>query len=182
MTGKKTKMGATLEAWCSKCKTDATHAVETVKKDGTAGQVRCQTCSSVHAYKAPQGAAGDPKKKTSAPATKRRKKGDTAVGESEAGRARPYSMDGEFSVSDIVDHPKFALGRVTATRPGGKMEVAFESGTKLLVCKDMGSLALRRGRGARVVVPVPVEVEVEEAETTDEDAETPDVVEVREEE
>ena len=45
----------------------------------------------------------------------------------------PYSPKRTFAVDEVVDHPIFGRGFVSALRDGGKMEVTFRSDVKLLV-------------------------------------------------
>jgi hypothetical protein len=47
--------------------------------------------------------------------------------------ARPYSPKATFAVDDVVDHPLFGRGFVSAVRDGGKIEITFRSDVKLLV-------------------------------------------------
>lgn len=169
MTAKKLTVGAHLEAWCTKCKEDRDHVVETVKSDGAANKVRCGFCDGSHLYRAPKGAAAPAKAAKAAGAKgeskpKSGKSKDGQVTEAEQAKAKPYAMDREFAVGDVISHAKFGFGRVTALKAGGKMEVSFGGGARLLVCKDIGSLLLKRSRGAiRVVQEVALVEEEEEA-------------------
>ena len=47
--------------------------------------------------------------------------------------AQPYSPKRTYTVNDVVDHPTFGRGFVSAVRDGGKIEVTFRSDVKLLV-------------------------------------------------
>jgi hypothetical protein len=49
-----------------------------------------------------------------------------------AGPARPYSPKEVYAAGEWVEHPKFGQGQMAQAR-GGKVEVRFESGTRLLV-------------------------------------------------
>jgi hypothetical protein len=176
MTAKKLTVGAAVEAWCTKCKEDRAHAVETLKADGTAAKVRCNFCSGSHLYRPPKTGAeakAKPEKKSESKAggTKRRTK-EPALTDSETSRAKPYQMDKEYAAGDVIDHRKFGFGRVIALKPGGKMEVHFDGGSKTLVCKDTGSLLLRRSSRAvaRIMPEVAEEVEPDEAEAVPEAA------------
>ena len=55
--------------------------------------------------------------------------------EEDLSKAKPYALDGYFEVGDIIQHKKFGPGSVLEVKPGGKMEVGFEEGGKLLVCR-----------------------------------------------
>ena len=125
----KRDVGVEVEAYCTKCKMDRLHVISTLKSDGNINKVMCRTCDGTHLFRLPK---GDGKKK--APA-KRRKKGAVAVSGADLKKAKPYSMDGAFKVGDIIQHATFGPGSVIEVRSSGKMEVGFESGGKLLVCR-----------------------------------------------
>lgn len=139
MATKKYKVGAEVEALCTKCKMDRLHAIETLKSDGNINRVICKTCQGSHLFRRPKG-AGAKKTKT----TRRRKKGAVVVGDAELAKAKPYKMDGNFAVGDVIQHKKFGPGSVVDVRSGGKMEVGFEDGSKLLVC-GKGKSAAKKG-------------------------------------
>lgn len=144
MAAKKYKVGLEIDAWCTKCKVDRLHVIETLKSDGNINRVLCRTCEGIHLFRRPKGEGGTGAKAPS----RRRKKPEHTVTEAEQGNAKPYSITGEYAVGDVIEHPKFAFGKVTVLRPGGKMEVMFEEAPKVLLCKDQGSLLLKRGRAA----------------------------------
>lgn len=50
-----------------------------------------------------------------------------------SGARRPYSATGPLAVGDLVEHPKFGVGVVTATEPR-RAVVRFADGTRKLVC------------------------------------------------
>ncbi len=143
MAAKKYKVGLEIEAWCTKCKLDRLHVIETLKSDGNINRVLCRTCEGIHLFRRPKGEGGKGPK-----TTRRKKKPEHTVTEAEQGSAKPYAIGGEFVVGDVMNHSKFGFGKVAVLRPGGKIEVAFEETMKVLLCKDMGSLLLKRGRAA----------------------------------
>lgn len=138
MTRKKYEVGAEIEAYCTKCKIDRLHAIETLKSDGNINRVICRTCDGSHLFRRPKG-DGSKKPRSSSSGSRRRRKGAVTVTEAELANAKPYSMNGAFEVGDIIQHKKFGPGSVLEIRPGGKMEVGFETGGKLLVCNDPAS-------------------------------------------
>ena len=127
MGTKKYEVGAEIEAWCTKCKVDRLHVIETLKSDGNINRVLCRTCEGSHLFRRPKNAAKP------APA-KRRKKGEVVLTEAELSKAKPYSLAGNFDVGDIIKHKTFGPGKVLAVKTREKIEVGFETGPKLLVC------------------------------------------------
>ncbi len=126
--GVKYSVGAEIEAWCTKCKLDRLHAIETLKSDGNINRVLCRTCEGSHLFRRPKGDGTKP-----APA-KRRKKGEVVLAPEELVNAKQYRMDGVFEAGDVIQHKKFGPGKVLGVRSGGRMDVGFETGPKLLVC------------------------------------------------
>ena len=128
----KYEVGKEIEAYCTKCKVDRLHVIETLKSDGNINRVVCRTCEGNHQFRLPKSAKA---RKASSTRT-RRARGAIVVTEEEKGEAKAYSMTGVFEVGDIIDHKKFGLGKVVTVKPGGKIEVGFEDGGKLLVCGE----------------------------------------------
>jgi len=126
-------VGAEIEAYCTKCQLDRTHAIETLKSDGNINRVICRTCMGIHRFRRPQ--AEGAKKTRAKGATKRRKKGAVTVTPEELTKASPYKLDGVFKVGDIIQHKKFGPGKILEVRSGGRIEVGFEEGSKTLVCR-----------------------------------------------
>ena len=128
MATNKYKVGAEIEAYCTSCKLDRLHAIEALKSDGNINRVICRTCQGQHLFRRPKSAASQKG------AVKRRRAGAVAVTHAELKKAKPYAMDGVFKAGDIISHPTFGPGKVLEVKSGGKMEVGFEAGGKLLVC------------------------------------------------
>ncbi len=161
MNASKIKIGDPIDSWCTACKGDHPHSVATLKTDGTLNKVLCSACSAEHVYRRPKSEAAEGKK----PAGSRKRKADPgSVSDAEASKAKPYAMDGIFAVGDVIEHAKFGFGRVVTVKPGGKIEVAFADGNRVLVCRDQGMLGTRRS--SRAVAAA----RVVEAEPADDDA------------
>ena len=177
MNSSKLQIGAPIDSWCTGCKTDQPHVVATLKTDGTLNKVKCNSCAAEHVYRKPKSEAEE--KKSSG--GKRKRSDSGSVSEAEASKAKPYSMEAAYQAGDVIEHARFGFGRVLSLKPGGKMEVAFSDGTKIMVCRDVGLLATRR---AARQAPKPV-VEVEEepaAVVEDAEAETEEAAAEDEEE
>ena len=157
MNSSKLQIGAPIDSWCTACKSDQPHVVATLKTDGTLNKVKCNACQAEHVYRKPKSESDEKKSSGS----KRKKSDSGAVSEAEASKAKAYSMDGAYQAGDVIEHSKFGFGRVLNLKPGGKMEVAFPDGTKILVCRDVGLLATRRAARS---APKPVVVEAAEPE------------------
>ena len=79
-TKKKYEIGKEVEAFCTKCKLDRLHAIETLKSDGNINRVLCRTCDGSHLFRRPK---GDGTK----PPSKRRKKGSVILTEDDLKKA-----------------------------------------------------------------------------------------------
>lgn len=130
----KYEVGKEIEAYCTKCKVDRLHVIETLKSDGNINRVICRTCEGSHQFRLPKSEKA--RKSRSSGSRTRRARGAVVVTEEELSSAKPYSMTGVFEVGDVIRHKKFGPGKVVAVKPGGKIEVGFETGGKLLVCGE----------------------------------------------
>lgn len=133
MSTDKYSVGADIDAYCTKCQLDRTHAIETLKSDGNINRVMCRTCTGIHRFRRPT--ADLAKKTRAAGGGKRRKKGATTVTPEELAKATTYKLDGVFKVGEVIQHKKFGPGKILEVRSGGRIEVGFEEGSKTLVCR-----------------------------------------------
>jgi hypothetical protein len=131
------KVGGEVDAFCTKCELSLAHTVHAVV-GGKPVKVECNTCHGVHRYRG--GANGTTAARTSVPKAARPERPRAEVVPFEsllAGKrvdhAGPYSPKRTYAVDDVVDHPMFGRGFVSAVRDGGKIEVTFRSDVKLLV-------------------------------------------------
>jgi hypothetical protein len=130
------KVGGEVDALCGKCELVLAHTVHAVMS-GRPVKVECNTCHAVHRYRDPPGAArlGAATARAARPA---REKPVTVPFESllaarNVSAARRYSPRETFAVDEVVDHPTFGRGFVSAVRDGGKLEITFRSDVKVLV-------------------------------------------------
>lgn len=125
---KKLRPGDDTDNYCGRCKAERAHQVIALNADGKPATVICRTCGGQHRFRE--------KKEPSAPTTVGtvRRAGGTAgaARDAPAGPARPYSPKEVYAVGEWVEHPKFGRGKVTQAR-GGKIEVSFESESRLLL-------------------------------------------------
>lgn len=130
------KVGGEVDSFCSKCELVLAHTVIAMVAARPV-KVKCNTCGGEHRFRpAPAGASQTEsvaKKKAARPA--REKKVEVSFEDLLAARKRPsvpYSVKRTFAVDDVVDHPTFGLGFVTAVR-SDKVEVTFRGGERVLV-------------------------------------------------
>lgn len=130
-------VGKEVLSYCNKCKLALAHLIVNMKSETTIGKVTCKTCDATHAYK-------DPSKVRAKKKTTGARKGKAtasiadlwldAVGKA-GGSEKPYSPKAEFSLGDIIDHPKFGPGVVEKCFDGNKIEVIFRHEIKVLMHK-----------------------------------------------
>jgi hypothetical protein len=146
--------GSEIDSWCTRCKLMLGHRIVAMIGKRPV-RVECQTCGSVHNYKA--AAPGD---KSIAPVVRNRDgtispvrvlNAPTARGASKSTRTgartseweqriagQPvtafmrYSMSRSYRAGELVHHPKFGDGYVAIVLDGGKVSVIFKDGAKTL--------------------------------------------------
>ena len=129
------KVGGEVDAFCTKCELTLAHTVHAVV-GGRPVKVECNTCHGVHRFRGatPGGGAARTAPRGEKPArAKAEVVGFDQLLAARKGTARPYSPKQTFAVDDVVDHPIFGRGFVSAVRDGGKIEITFRSDVKLLV-------------------------------------------------
>ncbi|HEX9240875.1 MAG TPA: hypothetical protein VF875_00395 [Anaeromyxobacter sp.] len=130
------KVGGEVDAMCTRCELTLAHTVHAVVA-GRPVKVECNTCHTVHRYRGSAGASAAPRNGARATRPARAKAEVMGFDELLASRrteaARAYSPKTTFAVDEVVDHPLFGRGFVSAVRDGGKVEVTFRSDVKLLV-------------------------------------------------
>jgi hypothetical protein len=129
------KVGGEVDAFCTRCQLTLAHTVHAVVS-GRPVKVECNTCHAVHRYR---GSAGASSSARSGPRAERSSRERVVAGFEEllaskklAG-AQPYSPKRSYAVDDVVDHPIFGRGFVSAVRDPTKIEVTFRSDVKILV-------------------------------------------------
>ena len=138
--------GDIIEAQCTRCRAVLNHTIVAMVEDRVV-RVQCNTCGGQHNYRAPQQekkTASQSARKTAATAGTGRSRREAApAGPSEwetrmtgvdPEKALPYAMDARLRTGNLVSHPVFGLGIVTAFVPPNKAEILFHDGTKLLRC------------------------------------------------
>lgn len=124
---RKLQPGGDIDTYCGRCKDERAHQIVALNADGTPANVICRTCGGQHRFRAKRDST------TPARAAGRKVRG-TAGAEREAptGPARRYAPAEVYTQGELVDHPKFGIGKVTQAR-AGKIEVRFDSGNRILL-------------------------------------------------
>ncbi|MFQ5665172.1 MAG: hypothetical protein ACE5I7_01950 [Candidatus Binatia bacterium] len=141
----KVRIGSRVDSWCTRCKLLLAHTVEAMAGNKVT-RVHCNTCQAQHAYRPnPPGqrraasgtrtARTGRSTRTAMRATPTPQASDyaTLILGRDASAARSYKFAERFAPSELINHPTFGLGLVTATKDGAKIEVLFPDGLKTLV-------------------------------------------------
>ena len=124
--------GMDTDAYCGKCKLVLAHVIIAMRGARPA-RVECKTCNAVHAFKeeAPRKATRRATTRDSAGAALAAYEG--LMEGRDISRATKYKLSEPFDVDDILDHKTFGLGLVTRLLSDNKIEVTFQTGSKVLV-------------------------------------------------
>jgi hypothetical protein len=104
------------------------HQVVALNADGRPASVICRTCGGQHRFHEKK----DPSAAAAARAPRKVRAAAESLRDAPTGRVRPYSPQEVYAEGEWLDHQKFGQGKVTRAR-GGKIEVRFESGSRLLL-------------------------------------------------
>lgn len=130
------KVGGEVDAFCTRCELTLAHTIHAVVS-GSPVKVECNTCHTVHRYRGrPPASSGSGPAARAARETRERAAVvafDALLAAKDVSGAKPYSPRSSFAVDDVVDHPIFGRGFVSAVRDAGKIEVTFRSDVKILV-------------------------------------------------
>ncbi|QRO02259.1 hypothetical protein JRI60_26200 [Archangium violaceum] len=141
------KVGGEVDAFCTRCKLTLAHTILAMVGTKIA-RVRCNTCGGDHAYRSAPGTTDRPSpasrassgggSSTRAPRASKSSEEKVIISFEEqlAGKdianAPKYSPKDTYQVDQVIHHPTFGLGLVTAVR-GDKVDITFKSETKTLV-------------------------------------------------
>ena len=127
-------VGGNVVAWCTKCKIELEHTIVAMVEN-LPKKVKCNTCGGQHIYRLKPAERSTASKRT----TRKVKSNEVAYAElletltgGDLPNARKYSMQGNFKKDEILEHPTFGLGIVTAVVQKHKMEIMFKDGLKML--------------------------------------------------
>lgn len=122
---KRLRPGDDTETYCGRCKAERAHQIVALNADGVPAIVICRTCGGQHRFREKKDANATPARRRVGVSAERTREAPT-------GPARPYSPKEVYAAGDWVEHTKFGRGQVKQAR-GGKIEVRFESESRLLV-------------------------------------------------
>jgi len=138
-------VGADIESTCRKCG-DVWHVIVAMV-EGDIAKVECKECKGTHKYKEPGSDDAASTTKAKKPA-KAKKKAMTAAEKKIAAAAkpkthatveadmkkptRPYKFSDTYEPRERIDHVKFGVGVVEDVLDGGKIEVYFPEGRRVL--------------------------------------------------
>lgn len=117
------RVGNEIDTYCGRCKMDRTHRIVAMDPDGTIRQVICGMCDSRHNYHAPKKSKVAVRKSSVNPLD-----AETAIFPQ-----RSYQMSSSYNEGEVIDHPKFGVGRVIAVKNSQKIEVQFKDGVRILL-------------------------------------------------
>jgi len=158
------KVGGELDAWCTSCRLMKWHTIVALVGNKPA-KVECQGCHKQHQFRAaPPGAPtadGTTKAVKKPRATKASAPAAPVVNFDEllAGRdaeARTYAPGDKYAVGDVVRHPTFDVGVVTAIPGVQKVEISFRDSKKILLHDRGGAAPLKLERPPRPDEAAPV--------------------------
>jgi hypothetical protein len=105
--------------------------------DGRPVKVECNTCHGVHRFRGDAPGATAPRSRPAAARAPRERPVTISFDEVLRGKnlaaARRYSPRNSYQVDDVIEHPTFGLGWVSAVRDASKVEVTFRTDVKTLV-------------------------------------------------
>jgi hypothetical protein len=137
------RVGGEVDAFCTRCELLLAHTILAMVGPKIA-RVRCNTCMGEHAFRGqvvPKSAS-----KPRAPRATAAEKVVVGFEERLKGhdltKARKYSTKESFALDEVVDHPTFGFGIITAVR-GDKVDVAFKAFEKTLLHKRADGHAAR---------------------------------------
>ncbi len=127
------KSGGEIDAFCTKCRMTLAHTILAMVGTKVA-RVRCNTCMGDHAYRTETASNGG--RVAAAPRAPKAEKIVITFEQQLAGKdvksAPKYSPKDSYAVDQLLNHPTFGIGIVTAVRED-KIEVAFKADSKTLV-------------------------------------------------
>jgi hypothetical protein len=141
------KVGGEVDAFCTRCELLLAHTILAMVGPKIA-RVRCNTCMGEHAYRGqviPK-SASKPRAARATAAEKVVIAFEDRLKGHDLTKARKYGPKETFVLDEVLSHPTFGFGIVTAVR-GDKIDVAFKAFEKTLIHKRPDGQAARPSFG-----------------------------------
>ena len=131
------KVGGEVDSFCTRCQMTLAHTIHAIV-DGRPVKVECNTCHGIHRFRgdAPASPSSSPSRTPSTRAVRERPvtiSFDEVLRGKNLAMAQRYSPRSTYQVAQVIEHPAFGMGWVSAVRDAGKIEVTFRTDVKLLV-------------------------------------------------
>jgi hypothetical protein len=152
------RVGGEVDAFCTKCELLLAHTILAMVGPKIA-RVRCNTCKAEHAFRGqvvPKGAS-KPRAARASSSEKAEKvviAWEERLKATDMAKARKYSPKESFALEEVLNHPTFGYGIVSAVR-GDKIDVAFKAFEKTLLHKRPDGHAARPSFGTKATVAPP---------------------------
>jgi len=130
------RVGGEIDSFCTRCQMTLAHTIHALVA-GRPIKVECNTCHGIHRFRGDAGLPS-PSKSRSTPARPARERPvtvsfDAALREKRLETALRYSPRETYRLDQVIEHPTFGLGWVSAIRDASKIEVTFRTEVKVLV-------------------------------------------------
>jgi hypothetical protein len=139
------KVGGEVDGLCTRCGMTLAHTIIAMV-DGRPVKVECNTCHGVHRFRGELGGSAGraPSASTrvsarvSAPHRPARPRAaavsfDELLRGKDLAMAQKYSPRTTYALDQVIEHPSFGLGWISAVRDASKIEVTFRNEVKVLV-------------------------------------------------
>ena len=132
------KVGGDVLSFCGKCKRELAHVIMAMV-GGKPARVICKTCQSPHNYRT--GGTSVTSKKSSTSSTPRATRTyvknseywEQKIAEKKQVPQRPYKIQEQFKLGDVIQHSKFGVGIVEEVKNNGKIVVLFRDEERTLI-------------------------------------------------
>jgi hypothetical protein len=132
------KVGGEVDSFCTKCEMTLAHTIIAMV-EGRPVKVECNTCRGVHRFRGDLPPSANGKRPTRPASAKPVRERPVTISFEEALRkknlamAQRYSPKVRYELDQVIEHPIFGLGWVSAIRDATKVEVTFRTDVKVLV-------------------------------------------------
>jgi hypothetical protein len=131
------KVGGEVDGLCTKCGMTLAHTIIAMV-DGRPVKVECNTCHGVHRFRGEPGAPAARAPSASSPVRPSRPRSsavsfDEILRGKDLAMAQRYSPRSTYALDQVIEHPSFGMGWVSAVRDANKIEVTFRTEVKVLV-------------------------------------------------